>query len=358
MDIDLVDEALKVEMPREAWRIGCIGSGWIMRDVQLAAYDEAGFPVVAIASRTEENAWLAAKQWDIPVVHPTWHELLDDVNVQVVDIAYPPDQQLGVIREAVKRPHIRGILAQKPLAVNLAEAREIVQLCEDAGVALGVNQNMRYDQSIRALKALLDRGALGDRVVGQIILNSRPGWQPFVADLGRTALLNLSIHHIDAFRFLFGDPTRVTATVRTDVNQPFEHVDGSAFYVLEYADGFRAIGLDNCNTWTGDRIDWRVEGNRGIATGTIGWPDYPDGSPSTIDYVLRNEPKTWHRPRWDERWFPQAFVGTMAQLMVAIERGEEPVVSGADNLKTMAVLEAAYLSAETNRTVDLSEVTG
>ena len=56
-----------------------------------------------------------------------------------------------------------------------------------------------------------------------------------------------------------------------------------AFYVLEYANGLRAIGLDNCYTWADHGIQWRVEGTEGIAKGTIGWPDYPAGSPSTID---------------------------------------------------------------------------
>ncbi len=89
-------------------------------------------------------------------MYDTWQELLDDERVEIVDIAFPPDQQLGIIREAVKRPHIKGILAQKPVAFTLAEAVEMVRLCDEAGVKLGVNHNMRYDQSMRALRSLLD----------------------------------------------------------------------------------------------------------------------------------------------------------------------------------------------------------
>ena len=82
--------------------------------------------------------------------------------MEIVDIAYPPDQQLEIVREAAKRPHVKGILAQKPVAFTLAEAVEMVKVCDENGKKLGVNHNMRYDQSMRALKTLLDRGELGD----------------------------------------------------------------------------------------------------------------------------------------------------------------------------------------------------
>ena len=51
-------------------------------------------------------------------------------------------------------------MAQKPLGVDYRQAKEIVQLCRRAGITLAVNQNMRYDQSVRACKSLLDQGLL------------------------------------------------------------------------------------------------------------------------------------------------------------------------------------------------------
>lgn len=338
------------------YAIGAIGAGFIMRDVQLPAYNEAGFNVVAIASRTPAHARAAAEQNNVGTVHETWQELLDDPRVEIVDIAFPPDQQLEIVREACRRPHIKGILAQKPLAFTLTDAIEIVRVCRESGKTLGVNQNMRYDQSIRALKTLLDGGHLGTPVVAQIIMNARPHWQEFVRAFNRTAILNMSIHHLDAFRFLFGDPEGIMVSVRPDPSHDFEHTDGMAFYVLEYADGLRCVGSDDCFTWADGRIEWRVEGTDGIAKGRIGWPDYPAGSPSTIDYHLRSEEGVWHQPRWQERWFPQAFIGTMGQLMRAIETGTEPELNGPDNLHTMALVEAAYRSAEQKRTVRLAEV--
>ncbi|MCC2627687.1 MAG: oxidoreductase-like protein [Thermomicrobiales bacterium] len=323
LNLDL-DYGPKLGMKTD-YRIGVIGAGFIMRDVHLAAYEEAGFDVVAIASRTPQNARAVAELRGIERVHDDWPDLLVNPDVEIVDIAYPPDQQLGIIREAVKHAdHIKGILAQKPLATNLTDAAEIVRLCDEASIPLAVNQNMRYDQSMRALKTLLDRGYLGDPIVAQITMHARPHWQSFIREYDRVAMLNMSIHHMDIYRFLFGDP---------------EH-------------GLRAVGIDNTFSWVDHGIEWRVEGTEGVAKGTIGWPDYPTGSPSTIDFLTKRRPDYWFQPRWQEQWFPQAFIGTMAQLMRAVETGAEPEISGHDNLKTMALLEAAYRSAREGRAVD------
>jgi len=104
------------------YRIGCIGAGMIMAECHLAAYAEAGFDVVAIASRTKTRAEEVAKRWSIPTVHDTPEALIADANVEIIDIAYPPDQQPDLIRAALKAPHIKAVLAQKPLALSLQEA--------------------------------------------------------------------------------------------------------------------------------------------------------------------------------------------------------------------------------------------
>lgn len=341
-------------LPRKTdYRIGVIGAGFIVRDVQLAAYRKAGFNVSAIASRTPAHAQSVAAQWGIAHVHGSYRDLLADPEIEIVDLAFPPDLQLEVVQEAVRHTdHLRGILAQKPLALTADQAQEIVDRCADAGLPLAVNQNMRYDQSMRALRDLLNRGILGKPILATIEMRARPHWQRFLESYDRLTFLNMSVHHLDIFRFLFGDPEHVLASARTDPRTDFPHADGITCYVLEYADGLRAIALDDTFTWSDDAgIRWRVEGTDGIAKGTIGWPDFPRGSPSTIDYTRRAEPGVWHRPRWEERWFPDAFVGTMGQLMGAIQSGTEPEISGRDNLRTMALVDACYQSVAERRAV-------
>ncbi len=341
--------------------IGCIGAGFIMADCHLVAYREAGFNPVAITAADLEGAKAAAERHDIPTVHDTTEALLDDPNVQVLDIAVPPDVEMEIIREAVKRnDHIRGILAQKPLGANFADAQKIVSMCNEAGIVLAVNQNMRFDHSIRACKSLLDQGALGEPVLATIDMRAIPHWMPWQERLGWATLRIMSIHHLDTFRYWFGDPDRIYATTRPDPRTKFPHTDGICLYMLEYDDsGIRASAWDD--VWAGPAregagediaIRWRVEGTKGLARGTIGWPSYPERTPSTLDYSTIDDNGAWHKPRWDRVWFPDAFVGPMADLLVSLEIGTKPPVSGDDNLHTMALVEAAYESATTHNSVN------
>ena len=347
---------------RRDFRIGCIGAGFIMADVHLVSYNDAGFNPIAIASRTPANAKAVAEKRGIAKVYDHWSQLVQDPDVEILDIAFPPDQQVEIIQEAVKQKHIKGILAQKPLAMSYPDARRLVETCNAAGVALAVNQNMRYDQSMRALKTILDRGYLGEPVLATIEMRAIPHWQPFLKDYGRLTLLNMSIHHIDVFRYLFGDPEKVIVSARKDPRTTFEHTDGIALYILEYANGLRASGWDDVWAWPGEGtekdmyIKWRVEGLEGMAQGTIGWPSYPTPTPSTIDFTTRKQPGYWLKPRWSKVWFPDAFAGTMAQLLRAVESGSEPEISGADNLRTMATIDACYRSLAEERTVRLNEI--
>jgi predicted dehydrogenase len=347
---------------RKDFRIGILGAGFIVNDCHLVAYRKAGFNPVAIASRTRAGAEQVARRHAVARVYDTPEQLLDDPSIEALDIAVPPMHQLGMIKAACQRKTVKGILAQKPLGMSYREAIEAVTECEKAGIVLAVNQNMRYDQSVRAAKSLLERGTIGEPVLATIDMRGIPHWMDWHQDLGWLTLRIMSIHHLDAFRYWFGDPEGIYCSIRTDPRTKFPHTDGICTYILEYANGLRCVGIDD--TWTGPakegcpadiRIEWRIEGTKGLAMGDIGWCKDPYTSPSTLRYSSIGD-HDWHRPVWTESWFPDAFIGTMAQLLIALETGREPAISGRDNLKTMALVDAAYLSAARFRSVGLDEI--
>lgn len=346
---------------RKDWRIGCIGSGFIMDDCHLVSYRNAGFNPIAIASRTPEHAEACAQRHGIPKVYRTWREMLQDDSLEILDIAYPPDQQLEIVQEAVKCKNLRGILCQKPIEMSLENAREIVRLGEENGKVIAVNSNMRCDQSMRALKYLLDTKELGDPVLATIEMRAIPHWQEFLKQYDKLEIFGMGIHHVDSFRFLFGDPAEITCVCRTDPRSKFQHVDGITQYTFKYENDFMATSLDDVWAWPEDPcekdiyIRWRVEGTEGMAEGTIGWPMYPDRCPSTIRFTSKRHP-AWVAPKWDTVWFPDAFEGTMSGLLRAVEQGTEPEISARDNVRTIACVEACYRSIREKRTVALKEL--
>jgi predicted dehydrogenase len=339
----------------------------------------------------------------VPTVHDTYDTLLDDPRVEILDVAVPPDAQPDLIRRAVEtgKGRLRGILAQKPLALTVADAKDLADRCAAAGIVLGVNQNMRFDQSVRALKDVLGRGWLGEPVFASIDMRAVPHWMPWAEGLPSLSTFVMSIHHLDTFRYWLGTPDRVLASTRPDPRTKFPHRDGVNLYILEYDDwharppgwvtrsasdrqgttrsspelagadsrsesatrpGPRAAAWDD--VWAGPckegvagdvSIRWRVEGTDGLAQGTIGWPSYPARVPSTLEFSARRQPGYWFRPRWDEVWFPDAFVGTMAQLLCAVEDGTEPEIGGRDNVETIALCAAVFAAATEHRVTTVRE---
>ena len=348
---------------RKDFRIGILGSGFIVNDCHLVAYRKAGFNLVAIASRNHEHAEQTARRHGVPKVHRTYAELMDDPTIEVLDIAVPPNAQLELIKAACARNTVKGILAQKPLGLNCAEAVLAVSVCESAGVVLAVNQNMRYDHSVRAAKTLLMNGAIGEPIIATIEMRGIPHWMDWHRDLGWLTLRIMSIHHLDTFRYWFGEPRNIYCSTRTDPRTTFAHQDGICSYILEWDSGLQCVGIDD--TWAGPAqegcpselyVRWRIEGRNGLAMGDLGWCKDPHTTPSTIRFASRGD-QHFQCPAWPESWFPDAFIGTMAQLLIALEDTVEPAVSGRDNLKTMALVEAAYLSASESRPIALDEYT-
>ena len=78
---------------RKHYRIGVIGAGFIVRDIQLVAYRNAGYNVAAITARRPEQAREVAQLRGVPQVYNDWRELIADPSIEVLDIAVPPHAQ-------------------------------------------------------------------------------------------------------------------------------------------------------------------------------------------------------------------------------------------------------------------------
>jgi len=367
---EIIDLKYKPVIEKFDYGIGICGAGFIVRECHLPAYRKAGFRVVGITSRTKARAEELARQYNIPKVYDSFEDMCKDPEIDVVDLAFPPHRQLELVEIATK--YGKHILCHKPLAMNYQEAKKIVELADKAGVKLAVNQNMRYDPAMRSLKTLITEGYLGKIMIAVFHLFSPGHWQTYLKDYDRLIILNLSVHHLDIFRFLFGEPERVTAfaggygvaELHAAAAKTYEvaKLKGLRFkgeiiatYTLEYPDGMMAIGIDDGFSWADDKnMVWRVEGTDGIAKGTIGWPR---ATIDTLSFCSKKLGNLWITPSLaDVNWFPDAFAATMGQLLKAIHLDKEPEISGHDNLKTMALVEACYKSIKEHRAVSIREI--
>jgi predicted dehydrogenase len=340
--------------------IGLIGTGGIVQYAHIPAYRKAGFNIAACYDLNADTARKVAQEHGIPKVYGTLDALLSDPAVEIVDIAVPPWEQLNIVRQAAAAG--RHMLCQKPLSESFAEAQEIVRLAKEAGVKQAINQQMRWDAGIRASKHLIEQGIIGQPTDAQIQVSVLTPWHmwPWLASAPRLEIMFHSIHYLDALRFLFGDPEWVTSRHARYPGQHPVQGESKTITVLDYTSGLQALtSVNHYNQYAEPFATFRFLGTEGAITGTIGLMyNYPTGRPDTLEITSERYGKGVKiTPTLDEMWIPDAFVGTMAGLMEAVETDSLPRDNSTeDNLNTLRVVHAAYISAAEHRSVRPSEV--
>jgi len=343
--------------PKTDYGIAFVGCGGIVNYGHIPAYKASGFKLLGGYDRNRETAEKTVQTHGLGKVYASLDDLLADPAVDIVDIAVVPWEQRAIVEQVVAaRKHL---LCQKPLSDNYAEAVQMVALADRAGMKMAVQQQFRWGQIIRATRALLAEGGLGELLDVQVQVSIHTPWDmwPWLASQPRLEVLYHSIHYLDALRFLFGDPALVTSR---HARHPTQQAKGETktLTVWEYETGLQIL-ITVCH------FDWspglyslfRVLGTDGLIEGTIGTNyDYPEGRSDTIRYTSRAHPERNFSATLPGRWIPDAFYGPMASLMEAIQTGGEAVTSAADNLGTLRVVEASYRSMRKQRSVRPSEV--
>jgi predicted dehydrogenase len=340
--------------------IAVVGAGEIVESCHLPAYRMGGLNVVGIYDVNRDKAAALAAKFGVGKVYGSYDELLADDDARIADFAVPAKVQPQLAVQAAAAG--KHMLCQKPLAENYGDAVRIVEACARAGVKGAVNQQMRWAPSIRAAHTILKRGWLGELLQATITVNVKQefaNWT-WLRNMPTLEFMYHSIHYMDSIRFLFGDPEYVYVD---GARFPGQQCVGETRTLLHIKFPGEARGLihDNHNHIAGED-DWyatfRFEGTEGIVKGTNGsLYNYPVGREDTLSYYSKRiDPDYWFTPRLHGKWFPHAFMGTMGELMRAIEEDREPENSVADNLKTLQMVFGAYVSMSENRPVALHEI--
>ncbi|CAN5848427.1 Gfo/Idh/MocA family oxidoreductase [soil metagenome] len=326
--------------------IGIIGCGGIVNYAHLPAYWNNRLNVLACYDQEPDAAEKTAGDHGIPFVARSVEEILANPHIQIVDIAVTPWAQMEIAEKAIAAG--KHLLCQKPFSDSIEKAERIVQLAEEAGVKVAVNQQMRWDAGIRVSKQLIEQGAIGIPVDARLEVSVKTPWHmwPWIAAQEHLEVMFHSIHYHDAIRYLFGDPARLTAFHKKWPGQP-ETGETRTHTVLEYDNDLQVLIDVNHHNWSDDayaRFRWL--GTEGIITGDLGaLYDYPTGRVDTLAYQSIADPHAWHEAHLTHLWIPDAFIGPMASLMEAIQTNGEPLTSGRDNLGTLRTVFAAYESA-------------
>lgn len=341
---------LELHLPKQPHPIVLIGAGGIVRDAHLPAYRKAEFKVASIFDLDQERARSLAQTFDIDRVPASLEDAVSSAPVDAIfDVATPPSTFLDILKYL---PDGSGVLIQKPMGENLSQARRIRDLCRAKNLKAAVNFQLRYAPGVRAARNLIAEGAIGEVHDMEVRVTVYTPWHlwTFLEGIPRVEILHHSVHYLDLMRSFLGDPASVYAkTVKHPKMTKLASTRSNV--ILDYGDAIRANVTTNHGHEYGFRhqesyLKW--EGTCGAIIMRMGLlMDYPKGVPDVFEYCVFESggPPEWQTLDIRGSWFPDAFVGTMADLMCFVE-GSAHELSGTveDAYKTMAVVEAAYES--------------
>jgi predicted dehydrogenase len=340
------------QLPSEKRPIFIVGAGGIVNDAHLPAYKIAGFSVQGIFDIVYDKAKATADKFDIANTFTTLEEMLSHAPANAVfDVAVPGAETIPVLK---KLPSGSSVLMQKPMGENYEEAKEILELVRHKKMLAAINFQFRYAPYILAAKDLINKGYIGELNDIEVNVNVYTPWHlwNFLSTSPRVEILYHSIHYIDLIRNLLGNPQSMYAkTTRHPAMSALASVRSNI--IMDYGDMMRANILTNhCHNYgTPKQQSYiKIEGSKGAIKINFGaLIDYPGGAADSFEYVVLNgdaEPK-WKEMKIEGSWFPHAFIGSMAQVMLAAEGMiDVPDNSVEDCIHTMACVEAAYRSSE------------
>lgn len=346
-----IDVKYKPELPKTKQPIIIIGAGGIVADAHLPAYKIAGFEVFGIVNRTKERAQKLADIFGIPNVFNTVAEAVANAPENAVyDLTTMPAQYIDALNQL---PDASAVLIQKPMGDDFAQANEILELCKKKNLKAAINFQLRFAPFVSAARFLINKELIGELYDMEVRVTIKTPWEifPHVIVHPRLEIQYHSIHYVDLIRSFLGNPESVLAKT---LKHPAKSLSSSrSTILLDYGDTMHAVINTNHDHDFGAKhqesyIKW--EGTKGAIVAKIGLlMDYPHGVPDVFEYCIVEDGKApdWQTVQLEGSWFPEAFVGTMANLMRYNEGSDEVLhTSVEDVIQTMAVVESAYQSSD------------
>jgi len=332
---------------------GIIGCGWVASAHAWGVQSLVGEDVqlVAVTDAVRARAEALAGKFDVVRIHDDYHDLLADDDISAVSICLPDHLHKDVAIAAAEAG--KHVLCEKPLALNVDQADEMLRASHRWGTALGLIMNHRYAPDNIRVKRAIDAGALGRVLVGSVMHSSclvgdPSGSSPWRGRRGLAAggiLTTQAIHFLDLLLW-FAGPVEAVKAWTARLARPEQDYEDTAAIAMQMASG----ALSTLITTNGAPIEDDFTGTRIEVQGTDGYimlegdvvrlcvtpagselpglelPDPPRGSAEVV--------------------FGSGHIYEVMDFVRAVRHGHPPPIPGEDGRHLLAVLEAAYQSAE------------
>lgn len=327
-------------------RIGIVGTGGVAHSHVSGIRSVAGERAVITAACDPRQDVLTdfCDRYGIGGRFTDVGEMVASGEVDVLLVLTPP-----AVRDSVLEPALAAgvdLLIEKPFAESAVRAAEYIAAADSAGVALAAGQNFRWFPEHQWMKERLDSGELGG--LGYLEARSfqdRP--QPpgvWRAEETRLEMAIFSIHLIDRLQWMAGvAPHAVAALTKRDTATTLPGEQFTALLV-QFEEGLVAHMTSNWMSRALPVNDMRADCERGSVVVSRPGPMAGDAQGR---FALRGEPEStaaFPDPP-DDRVAPRTYGHSMLAFVEALDAGVEAPHSARNNLRTLAIMDAAYVSA-------------
>jgi len=338
-------------------KVAVIGAGYFA-GFQYEAWSRIPeVKIVAACDLIQEKVQALQERFGIPKCHTGWREMLERECPDFVDIVTPPDTHEEISLFAAERGI--HVVCQKPLAPTMEQARRIVKNSRAAGVRFMVHENWRWQPWYRKIKAIQRSGDIGEFTHVHVMTRLGDGWgerayldrQPFFRDYPRLLIYETGVHFIDTFRYLLGEVTHVHAHLRR-LNPVIQGEDAGQLF-LRFASGATAL-------WDANRFNETESPNPRYTFGEIRVDATGGHLTMDADSCLRSkrlgEPAVvMDYPRENRNFAGDCVYALQRHFVDCLLSGQEFESNGQDYLTTLAVVFAAYESAESGKTIEIGQ---
>ena len=334
-------------------RIGLIGCGFYAQN-HLHAWSDLkaeGANLVAVCDLDATKAETAAKQFGAKAYSDA-RAMFAAEQIDLVDITTQMSSHKTLA--ALAAEHNAGAIVQKPFAPSWTDCIDIVETAKRHGTWLAVHENFRFATGMRRVRAVIDSGAIGQPNWAR--LGFRTGYdvfkgQPYLAEEKRLVILDVGIHVLDLARYFLGEVKHLTC----ETQKRLPHVKGedTATVMMKHETG--AVSIVE-STYAARKIPdafpetlLEIEGTEGSIV--VGRGDKMQVTTQGIFFeenigspLLSWTSRPWHNSQ-------EAVLHTNRHMLNRFRTGEAADTSGEDNLKTYALVEAAYEAAASGQSV-------
>jgi len=335
---------------------GIIGCGMISNWHAEAISKVPGAKLVAVTDVNEKSRNNFAEKFHVSSEN-TVDELLARKDIEIICICTPSGLHTPLaIQTANAGKHI---VVEKPMALNVKEADEIIDACERNHVKMGVISQLRFTHAVKKLKGAVESGLLGKLVTGDIYMKfyrsqeyyDKGGWRGTWKMDGGGALMNQGIHGIDLLQYVMGPVKSVFAYTRTLARKI--EVEDTAVAVLEFKNGALGVIEGTTSIYPGLPRRLEVSGDKGtiiVEEDCItNW---------NIEGMQKPDDVKLEHTKSGSSSNPSAFsldghILQIGDMVEAVRNGREPMVNQYEGRKPIEIIMAIYESSKTGRPVIL-----